>query len=120
MPYYWEPVKWLVYIDVRDRLKEKLSEQELAELYADVSAKTSLLHHELNDPDYDHVHDTVEQSFWMWEEQEEELLGRILPLARPGMSEEELRSMGTFRAVMPFMERNGYRNGTGWWIRKDE
>ena len=42
------------------------------------------------------------------------------PLARPGVSEEELRSMGTFRAVMPFMERNGYRNGTGWWIRKDE
>ena len=123
MAYYWEPFPDTVYIDIKNQISDNMSNADLASAYADVSNKLGGLMHELDDPDYFSVRGKVEQSFAMWQDLEEDLYDRIVSILR---SENEagshhiLTGLGTHFVVLPFMEREGYRDGSGWWISTEQ
>ena len=118
MPYYWEPFPDTVYLDVKSQITDDLSDADLAAAYADVSNKLGGLMHHLDDPDYDHVHDKVEQSFAMWLDLQEILFEKIVNIlqAENEKGAHHALDIGTHYTVLPFMEREGFRDGSGWWI----
>ena len=79
--------------------------------------------HDLDDPDYDPIHDKVKQSFAMWEELQDLLYEKIVNILRAeneAGSHHVLSGIGTHYIVLPFMEREGFRDGSGWWIKDEE
>ena len=119
---YEEPFPHIVYLAVKERMEEGSTQAQLAEAYADVTAKCSAFHHELDDPDYVRVYDKVSESSAMWEELEEDLYDRIVGILKAENESHNagyvLSGIGRHYIVKPFMERNGFRDGNGWWIKE--
>lgn len=106
-----EPLESVVPNDVRQWLKEDYSEQHLADAFADVSNKNSWLMHDA-DEDW-----TVLEILDGWHKLYDELYAKIIEI----LSSENLienPNKGTHYIVNPFMERYGYRDGGGWWIKE--
>lgn len=123
MAYYWEPFPDIVYLNLKSQISGSMSDSDLAAAYADASNKLGGLMHDLDDPDYDYIHEKVEQCFAMWQDLEEELYERIVSILRrenEAGSCHVLSGIGTHYVVLPFMEKNGYRDGSGWWIAEEK
>ncbi len=95
------------------------SEQELADIYADVFNKAFWI----EDEEYDYDEGTEEhikacQVTDEWFYEEEKLREIIFTLLRnEGI---EIPESGQITVLSIFMERNGYRDGNGWWVEKEE
>ncbi len=103
----------------RELILKISSEQELADLYADVCNKAFWI----EDEEYDYDEGTEEHikacqisDEWFYEE---EILREIIfyILRNEGI---EIPERGFITVLSIFMERNGYRDGNGWWIEKEE
>ena len=119
MPYCFEPLPNIVFLDVKSQIADDMSDADLAAAYADVSNKLSALMHELDDLDFDPVHDKVEQSYALWRDLEETLYAKIVSILaaeNEAGSQHTITGIGTHYVVRPFMEREGFRDGEGWWI----
>ena len=110
-----EPFVGFMPVDMRAWLKTHSADADLAAALAEVSNRTSMLGHELDevdDPWLDYAHEA-------WWEVEQELYGLILSSMRHAMDGGEahydLEREGRYYRVLPFMEKNGYVGGTGWW-----
>ena len=95
------------------------SEQELADLYADVCNKAFWI----EDEEYDYDEGTEEhikacQISDEWFNEEEKLREIIFYILRNEGIEIPESSQITVLSI--FMERNGYRDGNGWWGEKEE
>ena len=103
---------------LRNKVKDDDSEKVLAAVYADAHNKTSELMHALDDEDctFD-----IKQQFEEWSALEKELCSRIIEiLKRENETEFEQtddKNSGYYSMVKPFMLRNGYKDGQGWWIQ---
>lgn len=106
--------------DIRALLEQDHSEKMLAASMAAVSNQTGYIHHDINDPDIDDtIREVIEEQFDTWWELERELVTRIsniLICENPEIGIPE--NTGYHFIIQPFMERNGYRDGSGWWIKE--
>ena len=94
-------------------------EKMIAAVHAVVSNHVGSLGHELdeNDP-------WIEEAYNDWLDVEEVTYQRIWNILKAendsGKAEHTLSGIGKYYIVKPFMLRNGYRDGSGWWIENDE
>jgi len=94
-------------------------EKTIAAVHAAVSNHVGSLRHELdeNDPWIDEAYDA-------WLDVEEVTYQRIWNILKAendsGKAKHTLSGIGKYYIVKPFMLRNGYRDGSGWWIENDE
>ena len=91
------------------------TEKAIAAAYAAVSNHVGCLTHEADEDDH-----WVEEAYEAWCEVEEAIYRRIWDLLKTendsGTTDHILSGIGTHFIVKPFMLRNGYRDGSGWWI----
>ena len=113
-----EPIPNKTPSDVRGYFAERKSERDLADAFAIVSNKFWWV----EDNRYDHEEGTTEHMVACaiadeWGALMDEYEERIFAI---------LRNEGTSIAnrgksvLYPFMKRNGYRDGNGWWIKDQE
>ena len=112
-----EPFVGYMPHDVRAWVQEHHLESELACAMMIVHNRVGVLMHlcdESSDP-------WVDYAFEAWHDIETELAARIREILadenRTKGTAHTLDGIGTYYMVKPFMERNGYRDGAGWWIR---
>ena len=100
--------------DIKQLSLKCLPDASLTELYAVASNHLGVLMHEADGSD-----DVwTKYAFYEWWEVEELLLEEIFRrMKEAGMLAEKPRT-GYHPAVEPLMEANGYRDGSGWWIKK--
>ena len=100
--------------DVREWFSENQDDESLAEVLAQVCNRTACLMAESSESD----DPWLEVIFYDWDELEEELLQECLTrLKEKGMLQD---AEGRYGQIKPFMEKYGYRNGNGWWIKNEK
>lgn len=112
-----EPLESFLPDDVKVWLEKNYSEQHLADVFAGVSNKVGWLMHE-SDEDW-----AAQEMFERWDELYEELHSKIFEILKEeNISQNTNHNLegGTHYIVKPFMEKYGYRDGSGWWIEKEE
>ena len=114
-----EPFVGYMPNDIRNWMIEHTQESEIACAMMAVHNKAGTLMHlcdESCDPWIDHA-------FEEWHEIETELVERIKDILSIENKTKDkthaLDGIGTYCMVKPFMERNGYRDGAGWWIKTE-
>lgn len=115
-----EPFVGFMPSDLRIWLADHNTDTDLASALAEVNDHVGLLGHEL-----DEVEDRwLLYAFESWWEVELELYDLIFDSMEQsnqrGETEYNLSQEGLYYRVKPFMERNGYRDGSGWWIKLEE
>lgn len=111
-----EPAPDLTIEQATDLCNQIETEQELAHLFACVSNKACWLSDELYDytfdsAEYKKLRDCVDPWFSLMQN----LLVKICDiLIAEGV---KIPDKGKILVLTPFMERNGFRNGNGWWIK---
>lgn len=118
-----EPLKGYTPDTIREMLTRYTTDSTVAVIMAAVANKTGWIGHDLGDLDNDEETDArIKAELDTWWALEKELYAEIIRRL-----EEENRSQGTNHTISgiglhyiikPFMERNGFRDGAGWWISK--
>ena len=111
-----EPSPELTAEMVLKAISEIKTESELASLFAVVENKAWWI----EDEEYDYYEGTVEykqakEKTDLWFSLVDELHNRIFAI--PHSEGVEIPSTGQIAVLEPFMKRNGYKNGQGWWIK---
>lgn len=105
-----ETLDWFASVD---------NEKAIADAYAIVSNHVGSLMHELHDFD-----PWSYEAYDAWWDVEQVIFLRILTMLRQenerGEARHVLDGVGQYAIAVPFMRRNGYRNGSGWWWRDEE
>ena len=114
-----EPLVGFMPADLRAWITEHSSDQSLAMALAEVHNHVGILGHELDETD-DHW---LIYAYEVWWEVEKELYDLIVASMRhsnqQGKTNYNLSQTGLHWLVKPFMEKNGFRDGTGWWVQTD-
>ena len=102
--------------DLRSWLRDHNEDVDLAVVLAEVSNHTGRLGHELGETnDYWLVY-----AYEEWWEVEKELYDQIIRSMKQanmnGEANYNLEKEGLYNIVKPFMEKNGFRDGSGWWL----
>lgn len=110
-----EPLESVATDDIRCWLNENYNEYNLAVAFADTNNKVGWLMHD-SDEDY-----AVSVLVDKWYELYIQLFNMILKILtdenRLKKTNHQLEG-GTHYIAKPFMERNGYYDGGGWWIKE--
>ena len=116
-----EPLKGYTPDTMREMLTRYNTDDAVAAIMAAVANKTGWLGHDIDDPDNDEeTNSRIKAEHDAWWALEKELYAEIIRRL-----EEENQTKGTAYAtsgiglhyiIKPFMERNGYRDGAGWWV----
>lgn len=113
-----EPFPELTADIVEKAITEIKTESELADLFAEVDNKAWWI----EDEEYDYNEGTTEykqsrEKTDLWFSLADKLRDRIFVILQAeGV---EIPSTGQIAVLDPFMKRNGYKNGQGWWIKND-
>ena len=111
----------IVAADLREWLIANNTEHNIAVALAQSNMKKGWLMHDLCDPDTTDL-PRVRLAYNEWRELYEELHARIFSIMEKendlGVASHNLSETRGHYVIMPFMERNGYRDGSGWWVRK--
>jgi hypothetical protein len=115
-----EPFVGFMPSDLRVWLTDHNSDIDLACALAEVNDHVGLLGHEL-----DEVEDRwLLYAYEVWWEVELELYDLIFDSMKRsnqrGETKYNLTQEGLYYRVKPFMERNGYQDGSGWWVKLEE
>ena len=111
-----EPFVGFMPADLRAWIAEHSSDPYLAMALAEVHNHVGILGHELDDVD-DHWLVYAYEAWWDVEKELYELI--IASMCRSnqqGKTTYNLSQPGLHWLVKPFMEKNGFRDGTGWWV----
>lgn len=115
-----EPFLGFMPADLRTWLRDHSEDSDLAVALAEVSNHTGRLGHELDETD-DHWLVYAHEAWW---ELEKELYDRIISSMKQanlnGEANYNLKLAGLYNVVKPFMEKNGFRDGSGWWLPNKE
>ena len=113
-----EPFVGFMPADLRAWLKENNADADLAAALAAVHNHIGTLGYELNEVDDPWLF----YAFDAWYEIEAELYELIFKSMKQsnlrGETNYSFSQQGHYRLV-PFMERNGFRSGSGWWVKSD-
>ena len=114
-----EPLAGVSVSDVRCWLIENDTEFGLATALARVHNKTGWLMHDLDELE-DLELAKAETAFNEWVDLETELYNKAIAILKEenasGKTHHDISKKGLNNIVIPFMERNGFRDGAGWWI----
>ena len=114
-----EPLSGYMPAKVRQWLLDNTKERDLAEAFAQVSNKAGMLSHTI-----DEINDVwLSEAFDKWSDLEHELSIKIIAIFgdedKNCYASYKTPCMGLHYIVLPFMERNGYHNGSGWWTKNE-
>lgn len=104
--------------DVRQWLKETPEKKNLALALSVVEEKAAAVSEQISDSQDTWAFYAAEE----WEELEMELyreIERILLEENRNGANHDMTVTGRHYRILPFMERNGYRDGSGWWIKNE-
>ncbi len=113
-----EPIPEWKPEEVRKWYDEQPGESRLAQAFATASNKFWWVEDDLYDfekgtPEYEEVRRIIDA----WGELMDKLKNEIFEILRnEGVS---IPKTGQIEVLVPFMDRNGYYDGNGWWVRKN-
>ena len=114
-----EPLAELSPMDIRQWLFENFTENNLAKAKAKVHNQVGWLGHDLDELDEPEL-SKAEAIYNEWCKLSDELFQQIFDILHKenelDKANHNLDVVGNFNKILPFMERNGYRNGGGWWV----
>lgn len=114
-----EPLKDYNPKDIKNILADDRSDKTLAACLAAVHNQTGWLAHDIDDDDNDvETNNRLMAEYNMWWSLEEELVAEVE--RRLGNEHNQNQDVGYHFIVKPFMERNGYRDGAGWWVKREK
>ncbi len=114
-----EPAKNLTPEMVENTILQIHSELELAQLYATCYNKSIWLEDEIYDYELGtHEYNQAAKASDTWLLLRNKLQNMILNILR--LEGVTIPKQGIFYTLIPFMERNGYKNENGWWIKYNE
>ncbi|WP_051131574.1 hypothetical protein [Oscillibacter ruminantium] len=106
-----EPLPGISIEEYRDMLGDDYTESALAAALAGAWNKAGWIMHECEDDDSS---PEMKARFEAWWALQEELVKKVAELLQCEFKPPYIE------LVTPFMERNGYRDGHGWWMKKTE
>jgi len=114
-----EPIPNKTPTDVRGYFAERKSERDLADAFAIASNKfwwveDNVYDYEKGTPEYIAARAITDEWGALMDEYEERI---FMILRNEGV---EIPETGRIKVLEPFMKRNGYRDGNGWWIKNKE
>lgn len=113
-----EPLQGCTVEEIRNTLDNDNSEETLALTYALVSQKAGWIEDDLYD---EPPIPGIEQRYQQWADLKKDLLERIFETLKSEDVEAYKRlvedNMGFQHVITPFMNRNGFRDACGWWIK---
>ena len=114
-----EPIPNKTPTDVRGYFAERKSERDLADAFAIASNKfwwveDNVYDFEEGTPEYTAACAITDEWGALMDEYEERI---FMILRNEGV---EIPETGRIKVLEPFMKRNGYRDGNGWWIKNKE
>ena len=120
-----EPLDGFSPTQVRSMFERYTSDDAVAAILAGVSNEVGWLMHELDDPGNDEESvSTYRYVFHSWYALERDLVAEVirrLEGENQTTGTKYLTSgIGTHYIIKPFMERNGFVDGAGWWIKEHE
>lgn len=116
-----EPLKGCTSDQMREMASKYDSDAALAAIYASVSNKTGWIGHDIGEPENDEeTNNRLKKEHNEWWMLEKELYAEIVSRLQKENAEKGTTHItsgkGMWFIVKPFMERNGFRDGAGWWI----
>ena len=112
-----EPLEGISIKQIQQLLEEDDSESNLAKVYAGVSNQVGWLMHDLDDDD---CTPDIEEQYESWSALEETLRLRIFDILKQeditALEKTVAENRGYYNVVKPFMLRNGFKGGSGWWV----
>lgn len=115
-----EPFVGFMPGDLRVWLSTNNRDLDLAIALAEVNNHVGLLGHELDETDDPWLLYAYE-AWWEFELELYDLIFTSMELSNQrGETVYNLNQDGLYRRVAPFMERNGFQDGAGWWIKSEE
>ena len=122
---YKEPLKDYSPNDIRAWLKNNTGDANLATAYAQVSNQVGWIGHEVDDPDNDEkTNKSIMERFEKWwaldKEIQQTIFTRIEAYNKEHGTNYPTSGKGTHYLIEPFMNMNGYRDGSGWWMEDDK
>ena len=114
-----EPIPNKTPTDVRGYFAERKSERDLADAFAIASNKfwwveDNVYDYEKGTPEYIAARAITDEWGALMDEYEKRI---FMILRNEGV---EIPETGRIKVLEPFMKRNGYRDGNGWWIKNKE
>lgn len=112
-----EPFVGFMPNDLRGWLRSNREDKDLATALAEVHNHTGCLGHELDESNDQWLTYAFEE-WWKLEKELYELIRSSMQQAnQSGRANYDLAQNGLYYLVKPFMEANGYRDGSGWWVK---
>ena len=116
-----EPLMGYMPDQIREIASKYDSDEALAAIYASVSNKAGWIGHDIGEPENDEeTNNRLKKEFNEWWTLEKELYAEIVCRLQKENVEKRTKHItsgkGMWFVVKPFMERNGFRDGAGWWI----
>ena len=111
-----DPIPNKTPTDVRNYFAERKTEKDLADVYAISHNKfwwveDDVYDYEEGTPEYEAARVIVDEWGALMDEYEERI---FMVLRSEGIT---IPKTGRIKILEPFMKRNGYRDGNGWWIK---
>ena len=118
-----DPLKDYTPDIIREVLTRYQTDEAIADIMAVVANKTGCIGHDIDDPDNDEETNSriiAEHNAWWVLEKElyAEIIRRLEEENRTKGTAYVTAGIGLHYIIKPFMERNGYRDGAGWWVKK--
>lgn len=114
---FGEPLKDWSVDDMRMWISQNTGESDIAKAISLVKMKSGWLCH-LTDDDGGEIYSEEAHKWW---ELEKELYSKVLSILEKenelGIANHDLSKAGLHFRIEPFMVRNGYRDGAGWWVK---
>lgn len=116
-----EPLKGYTPDQMREMASKYDSDEALAAVYASVSNKTGWIGHDIGEPENDEeTNNRLKKELDEWWKLEKELYAEIVSRLQKENAEKGTTYITSGKdmwyIVKPFMERNGFRDGAGWWV----
>ena len=106
--------------EVLELYEKDKSEAMLAKCLAAASNQTGWIGHDLDDEDCTEYTRELFESWWtLYKRLVSDIRDILIKENNNGMNH-VIENIGTHYMVKPVMERNGFRDGCGWWVPKDE
>ncbi len=115
-----EPLKGWSVDDMRKWISQHSEESDLAKAMSLVDMKTGWLMHLTDDEGGEVYSEEAHQ----WSVLAREVYSKIFSILEKeneiGIANHDLSKAGLHWKIEPFMNRNGYRDGAGWWVKTNK